>query len=121
MIAGVDVAVMFDGDAFSADFAVHAHLRRQTQMLGHERLEMVDQHLAHVFANPHIKGADQEIPPVIGIHGPVRDNGLRVAGASFGRAVFGKFFGIPGVGGCRWDLGAENWGPVTGDVTAIVI
>ena len=79
---------MLDRDTFAAELIVNANLRGKSHVLGHKRLEMVDQHFC---LNPF--GAIRRTPWIetilFGIDGPVGDNGVGMIGARLRAANYG--------------------------------
>src|ERR1017187_4681812 len=72
VVAGVNAAVIFHRHTFAAKLTIDADLRTQAHVLGHERLEMIDQDFAQIVFAPFVKDLAQEITPVFRIHRPDR-------------------------------------------------
>src|SRR5690242_20146983 len=79
VIARVQAAVVFQRNTLSAELVVHAHLRVFAHPDGDGILKLVDEDLADVTAVPLIPDLAEEVPPVIGINGPVRDDRIRMS------------------------------------------
>jgi len=79
---------MLDRDTFAAELIVNANLRGKSHVLGHKRLEMVDQYF---YLNPF--GAIRRTPWIetilFGIDGLVGDNGVGMIGARLRAANYG--------------------------------
>ena len=70
MIAGVDVAVVLDDKRAAALLCVDADGRRVSDPGIEGPLEIHDEDLAHVTADPLLEDADEKIAPGLGLHGP---------------------------------------------------
>ena len=52
MVARIDAAIVLQRDTFAAELVIDAKLRRQSHVLRHKGLKVIDQNLAKVLAAP---------------------------------------------------------------------
>ena len=102
MVAGINTAIMFDCNAFAAELVIDTKLRRKSHVLGHKRLEVVDQHFAKILLYAiQSNTLDEEISVLIGIDRPVGNDGVGMIGPRFWAANDRQLGFIPFLRGRR--------------------
>jgi hypothetical protein len=106
VVAGIQAAIVLHGNTLTAKFVIDAELRLLAHPLRNSGLEQVDEHLADISAVPVVPYFAKEVAPIVGIDGPVGDDGVGIPRMRGRRVEQGQRFGIPHLGAQRedWDL-----------------